>query len=59
LHIKNMRVYVSANNMKTWTKFRGMNPDGGDTGNPLNRGYIHGTTAVPRLISAGINLTFQ
>ncbi|RUA12836.1 MAG: hypothetical protein DSY83_13415 [Flavobacteriia bacterium] len=59
LHLKNLRVYVSANNLHTWTKFRGMNPDGGDTGNPLNRGHIFGTTAVPRLISAGINLTFQ
>jgi len=59
LHVKSMRVYVSANNLHTWTKFRGMNPDGGDTGNPLNRGHIFGTTAVPRLISAGINLTFQ
>ncbi|NDV16334.1 SusC/RagA family TonB-linked outer membrane protein [Muricauda sp. TY007] len=59
LHLKNLRVYVSANNLHTWTKFRGMNPDGGNTGNPLNRGHIFGTTAVPRLISAGINLTFQ
>lgn len=59
LHLKNLRVYISANNLHTWTKFRGMNPDGGDTGNPLNRGHIFGTTAVPRLISAGINLTFQ
>ncbi|MEQ5789804.1 TonB-dependent receptor [Muricauda sp. NFXS6] len=59
LHLKRLRVYVSANNLHTWTKFRGMNPDGGNTGNPLNRGHIFGTTSVPRLISAGINLTFQ
>lgn len=59
LHIKNMRVYVAANNLYTWTEYRGMNPDGGDTGNPLNRGHINGTTSVPRLISAGVNLTLQ
>ncbi len=59
LRIQSLRVYVSANNLHTWTDYRGMNPDGGDTGNPLNRGHIQGTTAVPRLISAGINLSFQ
>ena len=58
-HLQAMRVYVSANNLHTWTKYRGMNPDGGYTGNPLNRGYIQGTTSVPRLISVGINLTLQ
>lgn len=59
IHAKNMRIYLSANNLHTWTNYRGMNPDGGHTGNPLNSGHIHGTTSVPRLISAGINLTFQ
>ncbi|UBZ13968.1 TonB-dependent receptor [Flagellimonas marinaquae] len=58
-HLQAMRVYVSANNLHTWTKYRGMNPDGGYTGNPLDRGYIQGTTSVPRLISVGINLTLQ
>lgn len=57
LQIQSMRIYISANNLHTWTKYRGMNPDGGDGGNPLSRGYIHGTTSVPRLISAGINLS--
>lgn len=59
LHLQSLRVYVSANNLYTWTDYRGMNPDGGNTGNPLNRGHIQGTTGVPRLISAGINLSFQ
>ncbi|MBR9853907.1 MAG: TonB-dependent receptor [Algicola sp.] len=59
LHLKSLRVYVSANNLHTWTNYRGMNPDGGDTGNPLDRGYVKGTTSVPRLISTGINLSFQ
>ena len=58
-HLQAMRVYVSANNLHTWTKYRGMNPDGGYTGNPLDRGYIQGTTSVPRLVSVGINLTLQ
>ncbi|GAB3651205.1 TonB-dependent receptor [Echinicola sediminis] len=58
LHMKKMRVYAAANNLYTWTNYRGMNPDGGDTGNPLNSGHIQGTTSVPRLVSAGINLTF-
>ncbi|MEN7551686.1 TonB-dependent receptor [Rapidithrix thailandica] len=58
LHLQSMRVFVSGNNLYTWTDYRGMNPDGGDTGNPLNRGHIHGTTSVPRVISGGINLSF-
>ncbi len=58
LGLKSLRIYLSANNLYTWTKYRGMNPDGGDTGNPLNRGFIGGTTSVPRIVSAGINLSF-
>lgn len=57
LKIQNMRLYISANNLITWSKYRGMNPDAGDNGNPLNSGHVFGATSVPRLISAGINLT--
>lgn len=57
IQLQSLRVYISANNLHTWTDYRGMNPDGGDNGNPLQRGFIFGTTSVPRLISAGINLT--
>ncbi len=56
--LKQARIYFSVNNLHTWTDYRGMNPDGGDNGNPLNRGHIHGTTSVPRIYSTGINLTF-
>ncbi len=59
LHIQNLRVFVSGTNLYTWTKYRGMNPDGGNTGNPLDSGYVQGTTSIPRVISAGINLSFQ
>ncbi|WP_303451383.1 TonB-dependent receptor [Wenyingzhuangia sp. 2_MG-2023] len=58
MKLASMRVYVSANNLYTWTDYRGMNPDGGDTGNPLNRGHVQGTTSVPRVVSAGVNLSF-
>ena len=57
LKVQRLRIYVSANNLYTWTNYRGMNPDGGETGNPLNRGHINGTTSVPRIISGGINLS--
>lgn len=56
--LQGLRIYVSVNNLHTFTKYRGMNPDGGDTGNPLNRGHVFGTTAVPRIISGGVNLSF-
>lgn len=56
LNLNSMRVYVSVNNLYTWTKYRGMNPDGGGAANPLSRGQVKGSTSVPRLISAGINL---
>ncbi|ALJ04750.1 hypothetical protein APS56_06245 [Pseudalgibacter alginicilyticus] len=58
VYIDNLRVFVSGTNLYTWTKYRGMNPDGGSSGNPLSSGYVEGTTSIPRVISVGINLSF-
>jgi hypothetical protein len=57
ISIENARLYVSAQNVFTWTKYTGIDPEiGGDV---LARGLDHQNRYLPsRLISLGIDLTF-
>lgn len=58
LGITNLRLYLSGNNLFTVSNFRGTNPEAGST-DPLLQGFYRPRTAsIPRIISAGINLTF-
>lgn len=53
---KNIRFYVSAQNLFTFTSYSGFDPEVGST-NPLQAGLDNGVYPMPRTISAGINVT--
>jgi len=60
-NIKNLRVYVSAQQLYTLTKYKGMNPEissdaFGNAASALNLGHDYGGYPVPRTISFGLNL---
>ncbi len=58
LGITKLRVYLSANNLFTLTKYRGVNAEAGHT-DPLLQGFIKArASSVPRVISTGLSLTF-
>ena len=53
------RVYVSVDNLATFTKYKGFNPEIGDQwGNVLAAGADVGGTPLPRTFSLGFNLEF-
>jgi len=56
--IKTARVYVSGNNLWLWTKYLGPDPEVNVTSSSTVMGYDLGTPPQPRVIQAGINLTF-
>lgn len=55
--IKQARVYVSGQNIKTFTKATGYTPEV-SLGNPIASGVDNGTYPVPAVYSFGINITF-
>ncbi|MEP5133156.1 MAG: SusC/RagA family protein, partial [Nonlabens ulvanivorans] len=57
LKIKDMRFYVSVNNLFTLTKYRGFDPSASD-GAPIGGGIDYGFYPVPRTFLAGVNLKF-
>lgn len=58
LGIERARIYVSAENLFTSTKYSGFNPDLGNGGNPLSRGNDWGGFPIQRAILAGITVSF-
>ncbi|WP_211229830.1 SusC/RagA family TonB-linked outer membrane protein [Olivibacter sitiensis] len=57
LAMKGLRVYVSADNLLTFTNYSGFNPEMGDLyGNPLNAGVDMASYPMPRVFTFGINL---
>lgn len=58
--ISSLRIYVSADNLVTFTKYNGYNPDLGRTGSIFDRGVDYGHVAYPlaRTLSAGLQLSF-
>ena len=53
------RIYVSVDNLYTFTSYSGYNPDVADQyGDPLKAGCDTGATLLPRTVSFGINLNF-
>lgn len=54
--IKNMRVFVNAQNPKTWKRNSGYTPEFG--GDALSFGIDNGNGPVPAVYTAGLNLTF-
>lgn len=59
MKVTKLRVYLSADNLFTITKYKGYNPDIGRTGSILDRGVDFGHVAYPlaRVISAGLQLS--
>jgi TonB-linked SusC/RagA family outer membrane protein len=59
LHLTNLRVYVSAQNLVTWTKYTGLDPElTGTAATPLTQGIEFFSMPSPRTIMGGINVSF-
>ncbi|QNK61627.1 TonB-dependent receptor [Pedobacter sp. PAMC26386] len=62
LKIKSLRVYTTVQNAFVFTKYRGYDPEvssnQGGANQGLIYGYDYGSYPQPRIITAGINLTF-
>ena len=60
LGVSNARIYVSGDNLLTFTKYKGYNPDIGRTGSILNRGVDYGHVAYPlaQTYTMGIQVSF-
>ena len=57
--IKSLRLYVSAQNLYTWTKYLGYNPEvNARPDNTLSQGEDYGSYPLSRTIMGGINLSF-
>jgi TonB-linked SusC/RagA family outer membrane protein len=55
--IKQLRIYVSGQNIKTFTKATGYTPEV-SLANPIASGFDNGTYPVPAIYSVGVNVTF-
>lgn len=58
LHFEKFRLYVSAQNLFTFTKYTGMDPEIGAYGGALNAGVDRGFYPQARVLLGGINVTF-
>ncbi len=57
--LEKVRLYVSGQNLYTWTKYSGYNPEVNlYDSNALTPGVDYGTYPLPRTISVGANITF-
>ncbi len=55
--IDKCRFYVSANNLYTWTKYSGYNPECSNSSNALTPGIDYGTYPLARTLMFGVNIT--
>lgn len=58
IKVKELRLYVSAQNMVTFTKYTGMDPEIGTIGNALELGIDKGFYPQARILLGGVNLKF-
>jgi TonB-linked SusC/RagA family outer membrane protein len=58
LLVKSARIYISGQNLLTFTKYTGWDPEIGDNDGVRNSGVDVGTYPVARSVSFGFNLTF-
>lgn len=56
LKLQQVRVYLSAQNLHTWTKYLGYNPEVSNYEGALTSGVDYGSFPLSRTISAGINI---
>ncbi len=57
-NIQQVRIYVSAQNLHTWTNYTGYNPEVSNYEGALTGGVDYGSFPLARTISAGINIGF-
>jgi TonB-linked SusC/RagA family outer membrane protein len=59
-HYKNLRIYMTVQNLATFTKYTGANPEGqaANMDNTLVPGYDMGSYPIPRTVTAGLNIQF-
>jgi TonB-linked SusC/RagA family outer membrane protein len=58
-HISNVRIYLSATNLLTFTKYKGVDPEVNTMGNNQNvMGYDQAIASQPRTFQAGFNVAF-
>lgn len=55
--LSSLRIYVSGQNLLTFTKYSGIDPEIGSN-NPLNMGYDNTRYPTSRVITFGINANF-
>ena len=58
VHISKARIYVSAQNLFTFTRYSGYNPEVSNRTNALTPGEDYGTYPLSRTYMFGLNLTF-
>lgn len=56
--VRSLRLYVSVNNLYTFTRYRGYDPDVGSFGGPLSVGVDNGFYPQARTFMGGFNLKF-
>ncbi|RBL90014.1 SusC/RagA family TonB-linked outer membrane protein [Chitinophaga flava] len=58
-HVRSLRLYLSGQNIYTWTRYTGYNPEvNARPDNPLSQGEDYGTYPLPKTFIAGLNLSF-
>lgn len=59
IHVENLRVYMNIQNVHTWTKYKGLDPEvGAMYGDALMTGLDYGRYPSPRIYTAGVNVSF-
>ncbi|PSL43098.1 TonB-linked SusC/RagA family outer membrane protein [Chitinophaga niastensis] len=57
--IQGLRIYLSGQNIYTWTHYTGYNPEvNARPDSPLSQGEDYGTYPLPKTFTAGLNLSF-
>jgi hypothetical protein len=56
--IERFRVYVGGRNLITWTRYSGLDPELGGSGDPLMTGYDNGSYPMPKMYNVGVNVSF-
>ena len=59
LNLQNVKVYVNLQNVYTWTKYDGLDPEVGSLwGDVLKTGIDYGRYPSPRIYTFGLNVSF-
>ncbi len=59
IFLENVRVYMNIQNVHTWTKYKGLDPEvGAMYGDALMTGLDYGRYPSPRIYTFGLNVSF-